>query len=172
MWSAIKSEDFVRLINHWDDIDLKKAEFFLEQWKPEKPYKNVGVALPYGITVHFEHYLQDDTVESPTKKPGSDNEMYCNDAIQYAKEKWFSRLSRMKTPPVFLIVDNYYIMNFSDVKDIENFTHPVYFFTHTPSNAREQLRGKRVIVLNNPLEEAPTGTLARLLLKGHRDLFV
>lgn len=169
MWSAITSEDFVKLINYWDRIDLTDVVFSLEQWKP-KPYKNVLAELPFGIKVHFEHYLQDDSVEAPTKKPGSDNEMYCPDALAYAKEKWFSRLERMEGKPTFLIIDNY-ITKMLDLRKIKHFDYPILFFTGDIALAKKYL-DKQVGIIRRPFGDAATGTIAKYLLKICRRLFV
>ena len=167
MWTAINSEDFVKLINYWNKIDLTDITLSLEQWKP-KPYKNVLVTLPFGIKVHFEHYLQDDSVKVPTKRPDSDNEIYCPDAIAYAKEKWFSRLERMTDKPTFLIVDNY-ITKLADLKKINCFDHQVLLFT---GNKRiDNVLDKKIKTIYRPFGRASTGKCAEYLLTNYASLF-
>lgn len=110
MWSAIQCDDFVKLINLWDTLNLSDVKFNLEKYKSNE-HTSVLVKIQNEINIHFVHYIKDDNKKTPTKEL-STNILYY-DIINYTRKKWFDRLERIITPPTFLYPFNY--ANKSDI---------------------------------------------------------
>ena len=66
MWMAIDYDDYIKLIENYDTIDLSNPKFELETYKGNN-YKSVLITLNNDIKLHYIHYIQDDTKETPVK---------------------------------------------------------------------------------------------------------
>ena len=105
MWMTYSSiDDFIELVENYDNIDLNNPIFELETYK-QNTYKNVLVTLNNHIKLHYIHYIQDDFKTKPVKELNT-NILY-NDILTYAKNKWFTRLKRNIKEPIFLYSFNY-----------------------------------------------------------------
>ena len=104
MWMTICHDDFIKLINEYDNIDFNNPKFELENYKENK-YKSILITLNSDIKLHYIHYIQDDTKEVPVKELNT-NILY-KDILTYSKNKWFNRLNRSDEKPIFLYSFNY-----------------------------------------------------------------
>ena len=104
MWMTIPIDNYIDLMENYDSIDLNNPKFELELYK-QNPYKTVLVTLNNRIKLHFIHYIQDDTKETPVKELNT-NIVY-KDILPYFKTKWFRRMKRNTETPVFLYSFNY-----------------------------------------------------------------
>jgi hypothetical protein len=104
MWMTIPIDNYIDLIENYDSIDLNNPKFELEVYK-QNPYKTVLVTLNNRIKLHFIHYIQDDTKETPVKELNT-NIVY-KDILSYFKTKWVRRVKRNTEKPVFLYSFNY-----------------------------------------------------------------
>lgn len=104
MWMTIPIDNYIDLMENYDSIDLNNPKFELEVYK-QNPYKTVLVTLNNRIKLHFIHYIQDDTKETPVKELNT-NIVY-KDILPYFKTKWFRRVKRNTEKPVFLYSFNY-----------------------------------------------------------------
>lgn len=104
MWMAIDHNDFIKLVENYDNIDLNNPTFELETYK-SNDYKSVLCTLNNDIKLHYIHYIQDDSKETPIKELNT-NILY-KDILTYAKNKWLNRLNRSKEEPIFLFSFNY-----------------------------------------------------------------
>lgn len=124
MWMAIDYDDYIKLIENYDTIDLSNPKFELETYKGND-YKSVLIILNDDIKLHYIHYIQDDTKETPVKELNT-NILY-KDILSYAKNKWFNRLNRSKEEPIFMYSFNYllpenntYFLILNKLLDIKN----------------------------------------------------
>jgi len=104
MWMTIWYEDFIKLINGYDNLDLNNPKFELENYNNNEN-KSILVTLNNDIKLHYIHYIQDDIKEVPVKELNT-NILY-KDILTYAKTKWFNRLNRSNEEPTFLYSFNY-----------------------------------------------------------------
>ena len=106
MWSSIRPNDFVTLVNDFNKIDLKDVSFGLEKWY-KNDYQTVVVTLSNGVKIHFIHYIQDDSANKIISKNGDSVSIRHKNILEFAREKWFIRLNRMNEDPIFLYSFNY-----------------------------------------------------------------
>ena len=104
MWMTIDYDDYIKLIENYDTINLNNPKIELETYK-YNDYKSVLITLNNDIKLHYIHYIQDDTKEAPVKELNT-NILY-KDILLYASTKWKNRLNRSKEEPVFLYSFNY-----------------------------------------------------------------
>ena len=104
MWMTIDYDDYIKLIENYDTIDLNNPKIELETYK-YNDYKSVLITLNNDIKLHYIHYIQDNTKETPVKELNT-NILYKN-ILTYAKNKWKNRLNRNKEESVFLYSFNY-----------------------------------------------------------------
>lgn len=104
MWMTIWYEDFIKLINDYDNLDFNNPIFELENYN-DNENKSILVTLNNGVKLHYIHYIQDESKYEPIKELNT-NILY-KDILIYAKKKWFNRLNRSKEEPTFLFSFNY-----------------------------------------------------------------
>ncbi len=104
MWMSIFDDDFIKLINEYENIDFNNPKIELEYYKENK-YQSILITLYNDIKLHYIHYIQDESKEIPVKEDNT-NILY-KDILTYAKYKWFNRLNRSSEEPVFLYSFNY-----------------------------------------------------------------
>lgn len=105
-WCEIPIDDFIRLIENFDNISLlTDAKFSLEKVY-RYDYESVNVTLPFNIQCHFVHYIKDDTYSKPSKDNSNTNIRY-TDILTYAKDTWIKRSSRITEVPIFMYSFNY-----------------------------------------------------------------
>lgn len=111
MWNCIEPNEFVKLIESFDKINLNEPLFELVSTK-EKCYVNTilnNTDKPlHNINLNYIHYLYNKNYKSPTQV-GSD--ILYDDIINYVKEKYFERLSRMPSENIFLLSCNHFLNN-------------------------------------------------------------
>lgn len=106
-WSAITDEDFIKLIENWDNMDFGKSTFELEDyWKGRynHNYQTVLATIDYDIKLHFIHHIYSETCTEITKR--GNTEVVYKGTVSYCKELWNKRLQRMNEEPVFLFSFN------------------------------------------------------------------
>ncbi len=130
MWMTMTPDDFIRLANAFDKLDLMNASFELERYK-ENQFESVLVTLQDGIKLHYIHYIQDSTKEIPTKEKNT-NILY-KDIIDYARKKWAKRIGRINEEQTFLYSFNY--------------THPSDLSYGKILNQLKSITTKKLIVL-------------------------
>lgn len=96
MWSIIPPDDFYYLYTHYNDLNYKNIK--LEKLKTD--YK---LTIDGKIRVIYVHYKYDKNANTPTKKTKID--VFYNKIEDYIIEKYETRLSRMKEPPLFIVTD-------------------------------------------------------------------
>lgn len=106
MWASILPADFVKLVNDFDHLDLTDVSFDLEKWM-KNDYYTVVATLSNGVKVHFIHYIQDDGKNGHKIEIDDSTNILDADILAFAREKWFTRLSRMTEKPIFLFSFNY-----------------------------------------------------------------
>ena len=99
MWSLISSEDFIFLINHWNDINLKNIEIY-----PIENSDIFEIKIDDKIRVRFIHHHQSLKYHELTKI-GID--VYFDHMSDYLIQSYYRRLSRMKENPLFIISNMY-----------------------------------------------------------------
>lgn len=116
MWCVINPKDFRILMREWDTIDFSNYELKYGTLKGKKSYY---IKIDGKVDVWYIHYIKNARYKKPTKINHVDL-MYC-DIEKYIKEKYESRLARMKSKPTFMCVihDNWYYTN-EEIKNTVN----------------------------------------------------
>lgn len=115
MWMSIDYDDFIKLIENYDSIDFNNPTFELETYK-NNDYESVLVILDNDIKLHYIHYIQDNSKDTPVKELNT-NILY-KDILLYASIKWKNRLNRSKEEPIFLYSFNYMLPEYTTYKII------------------------------------------------------
>lgn len=100
MWSKINEDDFIKLMNNFDSIDFSGIIINVNK------EKQVEIKISNDIKIVYQHYIHNSKFEDPTNTTGFDIE--CLDIVDYAIEKYYSRLKRMVDDPVFILVEDIY----------------------------------------------------------------
>lgn len=93
MWADIPNEEYIYLINHFDEINFEnisliKKDFFY-------------LTIDGKVTLRYIHHFQNDSYEKPTVVGGTD--LYYKDMGNYIVDCYKKRLKRMTDPPIFII---------------------------------------------------------------------
>lgn len=129
-WAKIDFLGMYNLIRNWDAIKFDHVEF--------RKTGNFYTANIDGMAdVQYIHYIEDATKKGTTFEK-------CNvlspDILPYVKEKYFSRLEKMKEPPTFLLAAGYWQEYYVDDEQIERLirldsTYPIIVcMPNTPRN--------------------------------------
>ena len=160
MWCLIRPDDFVFLINNYDNI---KFESFT--------VNDNLVTIDKKIRVFFKHY-KSGTQKTPTKI-GID--VFTNNVVEYVKKKYSDRVKRMKhQTPVFIIIvkdeirpgDSFDEYSFTDISLLKQIKSKYKILVVTRQNLNNMKLDKNIKVVNVKTTRAPTVEIASQLLKG------
>jgi len=102
IWGGFDFVDFIYLLNNYDNIDFNNISFSFEHRFDNKEL-SVLCNIDNKINYHFSHYCYDENKKIPDKIKGR---VFYKDIIKYTKEKYLTRLKRVKENPVFLFSFN------------------------------------------------------------------
>lgn len=94
IWSFHKYKDFKELYTKYDTIKFDNANFTITE------NKTIKCEVDNTFTQNYNHYFYDDKCNTPLVK---NNCIFYKDILDYCKNKYYTRLARMKEPPIFLI---------------------------------------------------------------------
>lgn len=127
MWSLVRPDEFVHLINHYNDIDFHKRELVLVE-------NTLSIRIDNAVTIVFIHHFKDERYPEYIKI-NENNKMQARyrDMDKHILEHYDNRVLRMIGQPTFLISDKYnkfcngtYTFNVSDLKGINDFSNIVF----------------------------------------------
>ena len=168
MWMTFSSiDDYVKLIENYDNIDLNNPTFELETYKENK-HKSVLVTLDNDIKLHYIHYIQDDTKDNPVKE--SNTNILYKDILTYSKEKWFKRVNRINEEPIFLysfnnldINNTFYLKLVNKILNI-NTKYKIIILIHKSYELRKSIpKNINIIRLSDKEMKLTTSELANLI---------
>jgi len=99
IWNSIFVDDFINLMENYNSIHLDNVIFSLENYKMQDKL-SVIATLDDFINLHFIHYIKDETKEVPFRQGIN---IYYNNILDYAKNKWYDRINRTSESPLFYI---------------------------------------------------------------------
>ena len=163
IWAKILHNDFIYLINNFDNIDFSNISFSLEYYK-SKEYQNVLCKMDNKISLHFTHYVYNENCDTPYKK---DLDVLYKDILTYSKEKYFNRLSRMSGSPIFVYSFNNiqysideYKKRIYDVLKIKD--KKIYIIAYKSIEITDEIPDNvKVIYLNDDILNSTTATIAK-----------
>lgn len=103
-WSFILVDDFITLMNEWDNIDFMNYTLEKRGKKLEEGFKTV---IDSKVTLLWYHYLFSTKYNKPTTK---NIDVFSNHIWEYIIEKYEERTKRMlaaKEKPIFIFADSY-----------------------------------------------------------------
>lgn len=108
MWMYMDCSDFIQLATNYNKINFKNitAQFEINRCG----HQSVVINCDNIFNTHFIHYIQNDGCVIPSKRQDNPNsvDILYNDIINYAIEKWHTRVNRMiNEEPIFMYSFNY-----------------------------------------------------------------
>ena len=100
MWSVIPPSDFYYLYQNFANINF-------ENIRVEENYGDYMVVIDDKVRVYYVHYKYSKNATKPIVK--DDIDIFYNKIGEYIKEKYFTRLSRMKGRPIFIVTDRMFV---------------------------------------------------------------
>lgn len=166
MWMSISTDDYIKLIENYDNIDLSNPSFELEYYG-NNDYQTILVKLDYDIKLHYIHYIQDNDKENPVKELNT-NILY-KDILKYAKIKWFNRLNRNKECPTFIYSFNYanpktisYLTDLNKLLNIKT-KYELIILVHENIKLNKNINHIKLLNCDNSIMELNGGALANKL---------
>lgn len=114
VWSVIDADDFIYLIQNYENINFKNIDFteldinrfksHIELTRKIKNKKHImGLNIDNKITVYYTHYLYDKNMNKPTKV---DIDILYSKNYEYVYKKYIDRINRIpkNESPVFFII--------------------------------------------------------------------
>jgi len=95
IWIGMNREDFIYLINHYDEIDFSKRKIIKTDF--------FRIIIDDKISMRFSHHIEDPNYDIPTRKEYGN--IYYKDMMNYILDCYDKRLKRMKKDPIFIISD-------------------------------------------------------------------
>jgi len=171
MWTKIEIEDYISLIKNFDTIDFNNIDFSFEHMIVHgkvSPYKSVVGYLDNKVKLHYMHYIKSKSYDNPTRLGGMN--IYGNNIMEYAREKYFIRLSRMNRSPTFLCNlkvrdDEKYQRYITGLLEIET-NHPLYILTY--KSKRNKVYHKKhihILYVNDDILNSGMAVVARYVHK-------
>ena len=160
MWCLIRPEEFIFLINNYDRIDFKNFTV-----------NENTVTINGKIRVFFKHY-KSGTQKTPTK---IDVDVFTNNLTDYVKQKYITRVNRMKhQTPIFIIIvkdeirptDNFDEYSFTDVSMLKQIRSKYKILVVTNQNLNRLNLEKNIKIVNIKTTRQPTADIANYILKG------
>lgn len=109
IWGGFDFDDFVYLLNNYDNINFNNISFSFEHRFDNKEL-SVLCNIDNKINYHFSHYCYSENDNIPKKYK---YRVFYKNIIEFTKEKYFTRFSRMKEEPIFLFSFN--LININDL---------------------------------------------------------
>ena len=101
IWCNITIDDFIKLAESYDSFDFKNISAKIDNALTISNVKDVFIDVG-GIVIEFPHYRYEK--DSETVKRYID--VYSDNILEYATQKWFNRLDRMVDAPIFIFHDS------------------------------------------------------------------
>lgn len=122
VWTLITIDDFVKLVTNYTTIDFNNIIISLE---PNNHLKanSVLITIDNLVNIHCVHYIYDENYDTPGIKEGSqDKDVFFINIKDYAKDKYYNRLTRMNKSNFELIYSfNYQYLKLTNDEYINNF---------------------------------------------------
>ena len=163
MWSAIWADDFIKLIQHFEDIDFMNPE--LEKYILNDREICYSIILDNNIKIHYTHYKQG--TKSDNKKIVG-NDLYDWRAYEYTLNQFNERTARMlndKSNVCFVILgemknvpgynlkfDTYNLKNLIKIYEIQT-KHKICIITSFKELLKYQSDRIKIIIDEHPKNE-------------------
>ena len=163
IWERIEHSDFIYLIKNFEIIDFTNVKFSLEYYK-SKDYQNVLCKVDNKISIHFTHYVYDNEIDTLTKR---NLDILYKDIIKYCKEKYFTRLSRMNSNPIFVYSLNGFYYSDEEynkrIKDISLILNKnIYIITYLSKQINIELPNNiKVVYVDDNIMNSTTAAIAK-----------
>ena len=175
-WSIVNLDDFLTLMEHYDEINFKQVEFGLETFKGNDNLNSYAL-VDNKVTIHYIHYLKTDEEKKINNENGTS--ITSPKILEYTKNKYFERYNRGKNEaPIFMFFfrrqfDNYEIL-FNKVCEVakkyerytivcadnkllkDGKTNKFVQLINLPNNYEEIDTLKQVEILNNEIKKSVT----------------
>ena len=101
IWSLVRPDEFVYLINNYNNIDFNKRELILID-------NTLSIRIDNKVTAVFVHHIKDERYSEYTKL-SINNQMQARYKYmdEFILDRYDARVSRMTESPIFLISDRY-----------------------------------------------------------------
>lgn len=107
MWSSIYFDDYVTLLEKYNELNFNNVEFTFDSSCERSNGKSCLCKIDSAVDIHYIHFVEDKTLSPGIVEQPNSVDRICSDAIAYTREKYFERLSRGKDETIFLFTTYY-----------------------------------------------------------------
>lgn len=144
-WAKLDFDSIFALITKYDSIDFNKVEFV----KTGNCYTAI---IDNCVRVQYIHYIEDPDKSELTFEKSN---VKCKDILPYVKEKYFSRMAKMKADhkdPIFILAAGYwqeYYLNDAQIKQIIEAKPKYKVIVCMPVNKNNKLTSQGNVRIHN-----------------------
>lgn len=142
-WCKMEFESIYNLIKNYETINFKNVEFI----KTENFYTAI---IDNQIKVQYIHYIEDDTLSELTFEKTN---VKGPNILEYVKEKYFTRLTKMKDEPIFILAAGYwqeYYLDDTQIQQIIDLNSKYNIIISMPNSPKNKLKSNnKVKILNH-----------------------
>ena len=167
IWNILFYDSYKNLITLIDKINFNNFSIKLKKEIIRDKY--ACILIDNLIEVHYIHYIQNSKYNIPTKH-NNGVDIYFNDILSYANDKYISRLNRMNiNENIFILVDDEKV-NLSD-KDILDFIYlnlnGIKFFITNKDKYKDYNKNTNILITS----ETNTNYIAKELINKYPEIF-
>lgn len=103
IWTSIDIDNFIKLIENYDTLNFNNISIKLELNTSEISVQNEKcpvITIDNKVDIHYFYHFQKEGTHSELNT--EERYIYDEDIINYVKQMYFSRISRMKESPIFI----------------------------------------------------------------------
>lgn len=151
-WSKMDFESVYNLIKNYDIIDFTKVEFI----KNEKNFYTA--CIDDQVNVKYIHYIEDNSLPSLVFEKSN---VKGPNILEYVKDKYFSRLKKMKDEPIFILAAGYwqeYYLNDEQIQKLIDLNSKYKIIISMPNSKNNKLKSQQnVRILNHNFKMGSDG---------------
>ena len=154
IWTSIDIDNFIKLIENYDTLNFNNISIKLELNTSKISVQNEKypiITIDNKVDIHYFHYFQKEGTHSElnTEK----RYIYDEDIINYVKQIYFSRISRMTESPIFIWsnFEEYSWYNSKDIEKLKNVSTKYKLIIYSNSSIKNF--SKDILIIKKPFSE-------------------
>lgn len=154
IWTSIDIDNFIKLIENYDTLNFNNISIKLELNTSKISVQNEKypiITIDNKVDIHYFHHFQKEGIHSELNT--EERYIYDEDIINYVKQIYFSRISRMTESPIFIWsnFEEYSWYNSKDIEKLKNVSTKYKLIIYSNSSIKNF--SKDILIIKKPFSE-------------------
>ena len=154
IWTSIDIDNFIKLIENYDTLNFNNISIKLELNTSKISVQNEKypiITIDNKVDIHYFHHFQKEGTHSELNT--EERYIYDEDIINYVKQIYFSRISRMTESPIFIWsnFEEYSWYNSKDIEKLKNVSTKYKLIIYSNSSIKNF--SKDILIIKKPFSE-------------------